>query len=140
MFVRKKKNKSSVISIQVISKQNGKSKLIKTIGSSSDKAKIKRLFIQGKKYIENYKGQQTITFSDNNFNQTIANSIQSIDIEGVNLLLGKIYTDIGFNKLNSELLKQLVLIRLSHPASKLKTTQHLKRYFSVDINEDKIYR
>lgn len=35
MFVRKKKNKSGVISIQVIEKSKGKYKVLKTIGSSS---------------------------------------------------------------------------------------------------------
>jgi len=140
MFVRKKRNKSGVISIQVISKQDGKSKLIKTIGSSSINEEIDELFLQGKHFIESYKGQQTINYPDDSFSETIANSIQSIDIEGINLLIGKIYTEVGFDKLASDLLKQLVIIRLSHPASKLKTTQHLRRYFSVEINEDKIYR
>jgi len=32
------------------------------------------------------------------------------------------------------------LVRLSHPASKLRTTHYLQRYFSVYINEDRIYR
>ena len=39
MFIRQKKNKSGVISIQVIDKSNGKYKLLKTIGSSSDQFK-----------------------------------------------------------------------------------------------------
>jgi hypothetical protein len=41
MFVRKKVNKSGSISVQVISKIKGKSKLIKTIGSSKDEDTIK---------------------------------------------------------------------------------------------------
>ncbi len=36
MFVREKVNKSGVVSVQVITKVNGKSKLVKTIGSSRD--------------------------------------------------------------------------------------------------------
>lgn len=82
----------------------------------------------------------TELFPEHDFKETVIRSIKSINIEGINLLLGKIYTSIGFDDLNSELLKQLVLVRLSHPVSKLKTTQYLKRYFSLDINEDKIYR
>ena len=34
MFIRKKRNKSGVISVQVLSKSKGKNKLLKTIGSS----------------------------------------------------------------------------------------------------------
>ena len=55
-------------------------------------------------------------------------------------MLGKIYTEIGFDKVCNDLLKQLVLVRLSHPASKLRTTHYLPRYFSVTLNEDRIYR
>jgi len=140
MFVRKKKNKSGLISIQVIDKSSGKYKLVKTIGSSSNPQEVDILYKKGEEYIRTYKGQQIILFPENNFNNTVANSIQSIDIEGINLLLGTIYSDIGFTVIGNDLLKQLVLIRLSHPASKLKTTQYLKRYFSIDIKEDKIYR
>lgn len=140
MFVRKKKNKSGVISIQVIDKSSGSYKMIKTIGSSDNAVEIERLYIKGKEFINTYQGQQTLNFSDFDFNEIVTKSIKSINIEGVNLLLGKIYSEIGFEKIDSFLLKQLVIIRLSHPASKLKTTQYLKRYFSIEINEDKIYR
>jgi len=140
MFVRKKKNKSGVVSVQVIDKSLGKYKLIKTIGSSSKVEEIDLLYKEGKKFIQNYQGQKVIEFSSSNFHDTIATSIQSIYIEGINLLLGKIYSDIGFNDINSDILKQLVIIRLSHPASKLKTSQYLKRYFEVNLSDDKIYR
>ena len=114
--------------------------MIKTIGSSDNAEEIERLYIKGKEFINTYQGQQTLNFSDFDFNEIVTKSIKSINIEGVNLLLGKIYSEIGFEKIDSFLLKQLVIIRLSHPASKLKTTQYLKRYFSIEINEDKIYR
>jgi len=42
MFVRKKKNKSGVVSVQVIDKSSGKYKVKKTIGSSSKPDEIKR--------------------------------------------------------------------------------------------------
>ena len=42
VFVRKKKNKNGVISIQVIAKVNGKSKLLKTIRSSPDLQAIEK--------------------------------------------------------------------------------------------------
>lgn len=140
MFVRKKKNKSGVVSIQVIDKSLGKYKMIKTIGSSCDADEIQLLYQQGQEYIQHYQGQHTMDFSPFNFKQTVIQSIRNISIDGIHLLLGKIYSEIGFSKVCDELLKQLVLVRLSHPSSKLKTTQHLHRYFSIDINEDRIYR
>jgi len=52
MFVRKKKNKSGVISVQIIDKSSGNYKMIKTIGSSSDEKKIEQLVELGKDWIE----------------------------------------------------------------------------------------
>ena len=140
MFVRKKKNKRGLISIQVIDKSTGSYRVVKTIGSSKVPDEITKLYNQGKDYLKTYKGQQTLNFSDSDFKETVVKSISSINIEGIDLLLGKIYSEIGFDEIDSNIFKYLVLIRLSHPASKLKTTQHLKRYFSIDINEDRIYR
>jgi len=114
--------------------------MIKTIGSSADPLEINRLYEQGVNYIQHYQGQQTIDFSIHDFRKTVKQSIHNISIEGVNLLLGKIYSEIGFDTVDSTLLKQLVLIRLSHPASKLKTSQYLQSYFATSISEDKIYR
>jgi len=140
MFVRKKKNKSGLLSVQIIDKSSGTYKVHRTIGSSKDPNAIKQFSQEGRDYIKNYQGQQVLMFPDYDFKETIKNSIKSIDIAGINLLLGKIYDDIGFDQIDTGLLKQLVLIRLSHPASKLKTAQYLKRYFAIEINEDKIYR
>ena len=140
MFVRKKKNKSGIISVQVIDKSSGRYKVIRTIGSSKDPDKVEGLYNQGLEFIQAYQGQQTLAFPAQDFKEALKNSIKSINIEGINLLLGQIYSSIGFDKVDSELLKQLVIVRLTHPASKLKTTQYLKRYFSIDISEDKIYR
>lgn len=140
MFVRKKKNKSGTISVQIIDKSSGKYKLLKTIGSSNNLDEVERLHSQGLEFIKHYEGQKTINFSQYDFKETVKHSIKNITIEGVNLLLSKIYSDIGFDKVDNNLLKQLVIIRLSHPASKLKTSQYLHRYFGLNINEDKIYR
>jgi len=43
MFVRKKKNPNGSISVQIIKKVRGRSKVVKTIGCSKDKEEIKRL-------------------------------------------------------------------------------------------------
>ena len=140
MFVRKKKNKSGVISVQIIDKSSGKYKMLKTIGSSSNPDEVEAFYQQGLDYIQQYQGQQTLDFSILDFKETVKQSIRNISIEGIHLLLGKIYSEIGFDAVCDDLLKQLVLVRLSHPASKLKTTQYLHRYFSINVKEDRIYR
>jgi len=141
MFVRKKKNKSGVISVQVIKKQSGKSKLIKTIGSSSDEKEVEELYKQGKKYIETYGGQRSLNFNDSSSTvESILSNITSHKEVGTELLLGKIFDDIGFNAIHSDIFRELVFARLSYPVSKLKTSNYLNQYKEIDIPVQKIYR
>lgn len=140
MFIRKKHNRSGSVSVQVLQKIKGQNKLIKTIGSSSNQDTIAELYQKGQDFISTYGGQQALNFFQQDFSKTLSNSIQSIDIAGIELLFGQIYDSIGFNAIDDDILRQLVLVRISHPGSKLKTSQYLRRYFSTDIQEDKIYR
>jgi hypothetical protein len=89
MFVRKKKNKSGVVSVQIIDKSSGKYKVIKTIGSSSNEAEINALYLKGKKLILQYNGQQELDF-DKPTADEIFNSIKEIKVVGTKLLIGKI--------------------------------------------------
>ena len=85
MFVRKKKNKSGIISVQVIDKSSGRYKVIRTIGSSKDPDKVEGLYNQGLEFIQAYQGQQTLAFPAQDFKEALKNSIKSINIEGINL-------------------------------------------------------
>ncbi len=141
MFVRKKINKSGSISVQVISKIKGKSKLIKTIGSSKDDNVINELIIKAKKFIDSYGGQQELDFTDNISSiKSIFNKITKHTEIGTELLLGKIYDEIGFNQIDDTILKYLVFARLVYPVSKLKTSDYLTKYKGIDIPVQQIYR
>lgn len=72
--------------------------------------------------------------------QNVLNNITSHKLVGVQLVLGKIFDEIGFNKLDDTLFKDLVLYRLVYPKSKLKTTEYLYRYEQKSYSEDDIYR
>ena len=141
MFVRKKKNKSGIVSIQVIDKSSGKYKLVKTIGSSADNSQIDLLLAQGDAYIKTYTGQREFDFThaDELFTKFIS-GISQVNVVGVDLLLSKIFDDIGFNQVKDELFRKLVIARLCFPASKLKTRDYLRQYQSYIVDEDRIYR
>jgi len=62
MFIRQKKNKSGVISIQIIDKSSGKYNVFKTIGSSKDMKKVVQLYIQAQQENERILGQTRINF------------------------------------------------------------------------------
>jgi len=141
MFVRKKKNKSGVISVQVIDKSHSKYKVLKTIGCSSDILEIEQLFQEGNNWIKSHIGQFEFDFT-NERQQTsqFLDNIDQISVSGSDLLLGKLFDDIGFNRIEDDLFNILVISRLCYPVSKLKTTEYLWRYHSLDIDVHELYR
>ena len=129
MFIRKKQNKSGVVSVQVIDKSSGKYKLIKTIESSQVATVIDNLFTEGKNWIKQRSGSLELDFNQmDTLLESFVEGISNIHIAGIELLLGKIFDEIGFNFIEDELFKKLVLARLYYPLSKLKTTEYLSRY------------
>lgn len=141
MFIRQKRNKSGVISVQVIDKSSGKYKLLKTIGSSSDKLKVNQLLTDAEVWVKQHNGLIEIDFSQTDILlEQLVGSIQQIKIVGIELLLGKVFTDIGFAAIKDALFKKLVLSRLCYPLSKLKTVDYLRRYEGFETNEMAIYR
>ncbi len=101
MFVRKKKNKSGVISVLVVDKSTGKYRLVKTIGSSKDPTEIEQLFEEGHDFIQHYRGQQTINFADQSFKDAVKQSINSITIEGIKELQSSSDFNLGVPVRNS---------------------------------------
>ncbi|MDI6802781.1 MAG: IS1634 family transposase [Bacteroidota bacterium] len=143
MFVRKKKNKSGKISIQIIDKSSGKYKVIKTIGNSDDSTIVDELYQQAKQEIKTLHGQQQFNFEINKEKELVDiffNSVEEFKLIGPELLLGKIFDQIGLNKLQDELFRHLVITRLVYPVSKLKTVDYLYKYKGISINIDKVYR
>jgi transposase len=143
MFVRKKLNKSGVISVQILDKVSGKSTLVKTIGSSSDPIEITALVIKGKQFIDTLKKQPSFYFDKNNESQLVDlffNGIKELSLVGPELLLGKLFDEIGFNAIKDELLRHLVLTRLCYPVSKLKTADYLFKYKGLFVDVESIYR
>jgi len=59
---------------------------------------------------------------------------------GPELVFGKVYNHIGYNKINSDLFRHLVIARLAFPLSKLKTIEYLYRYQGIIFDLDTVYR
>lgn len=143
MFIREKKNNTGTISVQVIDKSTGSYRVLKTIGSSSDKSEIKNFVSQGKEYIQTLTRQSGLDFllgDDTHFFNSVYQNIQSIQLLGPELVLGKLFDEIGFNKINDELFRHLVIGRLIYPVSKLKTLDYLLKYKGIAYEKDQIYR
>lgn len=141
MFLRKKKNPSGVISIQVIDKSKKKYKVLKTIGSSSDPKEIDILLNNGHQWIKNFKGQFEFRLNEDvNLTLKVLDNIQQVTVAGTELLLGNIFDQIGFSQIKDPIFRKLVIARLCFPASKLKTTELLSKYEFLEIGVQKVYR
>lgn len=141
MFVRQKRNKSGLFSVQVIDKSRGKYRVVKTMGCSDNSSELSILLAEAEAWIREQSRITEFDFDqeDKLFDQFLS-GINSIRIIGPSLLLGGIFDAIGFSAIPDELFRKLVLARLCYPASKLKTTEYLRRYEGYAIDEDQIYR
>lgn len=143
MYIRKKKNKSGTVSIQVIDKSSGKYQLIKTIGCAVDAGEEKDLMEQGERFISSLTKQSKIDFTfpeDEIFLSQVRQGVKNIFVAGPELILGKIFDQVGYGKIPHELFRHLVITRLVYPGSKLKTVDYLFRYKGAYTNKDRIYR
>lgn len=143
MFVRRKRNKSGVVSIQIIDKSSGKYSLYQTVGSSKDENEIALLVKKGNKIIQQLSGQHFFNFDLQQERQLVDlffNGIESLRLIGSELLLGKLFDEIGFNIIEDTLFRHLVITRLCYPTSKLKTTDYLFKYQGLTIDVESIYR
>jgi transposase len=144
MFVRKKKNKSGSISIQIILKTNGEYRVLKTIGCSKTKREEELMIQLANTELERISGNQSLFIEHDdivveNFVNSIANS--HVQMIGSERILGKIYQKIGYPETGCpDYFKSLVLCRLVYPGSKLKTVEYFKRHLNIDVSVYTIYR
>jgi transposase len=143
VYVRKKKNESGIISVQVIDTSGSVDRLVKTIGSAVDSARVLNLVHQAHQFIAEYTHQKEFVFntlSKDHFLSTLKTGLKKVQVIGPELILGKLFDEIGFNQITDELFRHLVLSRLTFPLSKLKTSEYLLRYQNVVVEADRIYR
>jgi len=143
MFIRQKKNKSGSVSVQILLKESGRNKLLKTMGSSSDPKEIMILKERARQELERLKGQVSLFVFEKDLHiESFISELSNAQIRtiGPELIFGKVYDHIGYNKVNNDLLRHLVIARLAFPLSKLKTIEYLYRYQGIILDLDTVYR
>ena len=134
MFIRKNKNRSGSVSIQIISKESGRYKIYKTVGSGKTDQEIEFLYQRANLELQAL-NQTTSMFIDrddaylSSFLSSLKNS--QIQVIGPELIFGKIYDAIGFNQIENDLFRHLVITRLFQPGSKLKTIDYMNRFLNI---------
>lgn len=144
MFVRKKRNKSGSVSVQVIDKTKAY-RVLKTIGSSKDPEEISRMVEIGKVFIARRSKQYSLFPKEQKSNAAVLDFVRHVQYSqirtvGPELILGKIFDQIGFDEIPEQLFRDIVIARLVCPASKAKTVDYLYRYQGKTVSTQSIYR
>ena len=137
--MRKKRNHSGSVSIQIIQKQQGKYTVVKTLGSSKEEEEIDRLFKQAQESIPRLFNQITLYDDPPNLPRVDELSNDDIRVVGPELVFGKIFDYIGFGQIPDQLFKDLVISRITHPGSKLQLSEYLRENNRREISADNIY-
>jgi len=145
MYVRKKKNRSGTISVAVVDKSSGRYHEIKNFGTAISEDEAEVLYDKACMWIHAYCGQQELDFEDSKGRELeeterVIDNMDAVLINGTQLLLNLIYDKIGFNCIPDEILRHLVIARVSQPMSKLATTEYLKSHYDQDVDLNHIYR
>ena len=141
MFVRKKPNRSGKTSVVVVEKRSGKTCYVKTIGISSYPKEINKLYLQGQKWIaeqlvlEHYRNAKEKYVVGN-----LLSKVENILLNGSKMILNPLFKNIGFDTINDDILRHLVVSRICHPQSKVATVDYLKSCFDEDVDLNRIYR
>jgi len=129
--------------VQVIDKSLGFYRVVKNIGSSSDEQDVLKLKKLAREFILSFEGQQNLSFglpADADFYESVYESIQNVQLLGPEIVLGKIFDQIGFGEIPEDLFRHLVISRLIYPVSKLKTIDYLQKYKGISLHVNEIYR
>ena len=145
MFARKKRNRSGSISVVVVSKRHGKFVEVKNFGTVHSEEDAHALYLKAKSWIVSNGGQLSLDFEnkcgrERDETERVVSNISSLLINGTQILLNHIYDSIGFHVLGDDVLRHLVVARVSQPGSKLATVEYLKSYYDEDVDLNRIYR
>lgn len=131
------------MSIQIIDKSAGHYRMIETIGSSGDEVEISGLLVVGQARISELTGQSELNLVNEDekiFVEEYFSNIRDLRLVGPEMLLGRIFNEIGFNRIREDLFRQLVITRLVYPVSKLKTCDYLQKYRGISLSVQQVYR
>lgn len=65
--------------------------------------------------------------------------VEQVSLAGPELVLGRLYDDIGFDTIKDELFRHMVIARLCYPVGKLKTIDYLHHCKGVSIDAERIF-
>src|SRR3989344_3126045 len=139
MRVRKVKTASGKYALQVVSKHLGKLSVHKHIGSYGNEVEKENLTHKAWDYIQKSTGQLSILDTITKVNLSDIAITQNRPLFVYELLSG-VYDKLGLSNYPDLLLKDLIIARLFHPASKLRLQGALYEEFGRFYGKRTMYR
>ena len=135
----------------MVEKVKGKMNELTTIGIARTQEEIDSLIMKGRKWIDEEQERRhprLDLFGEERKKcdaellsaEQMLSCITNISINGADLILDRVFDNVGFNRIDDEVFRRLVKARLSYPASKAATVEYLKNHFDEDVSLSKIYR
>ena len=144
--IRTTKTGSKNTAVQVVSRKNRKTKIIKHIGTAKDQEELHRLLILANQYI--IKENKSTPLFPEVFG--LSKGSHLIAVENLKFItayhkfahefLSFFYDCNGFNNLDNNLLKDLTIIRIIEPASKIRSMELIKEYFGIKYSKNIMYK
>src|SRR3972149_1846000 len=144
--IRKVKTASGKTAIQVVSREGlfRRTKILKHFGSASNKTEIDNLLVLAQKFL--VEQEKTMPLFPELFEPPKYDLVSRQHIKaksGKHMFayefLDKYYKLNGFESLNNKLLKDLVIMRIIEPCSKLRSISLLSKYFGVVYPKNSLY-
>ena len=126
-------------------KRHGKSREVKIFGTADTDEEVSKLYADAQHWLQTNGNQLPIDFEDERGREReetrrVIGNMDAVLLNGTQLLLGQVYDRIGFSQVPDEILRHLVIARVSQPRSKLATVAYLKSYYDEDVDLNHIYR
>ena len=155
--IRKKKNSSGSISIQIIDRKNRGYKVVETIGCSKDESEIEILYQKALSRVDELENNLFYASKDKIAQEQLAKTLSCITNENIipigdELIYGRVFKELGCDAVFTEnlhikkkenkqfLFKALVISRILYPGSKLYLVDYLEHFKKQTISTDTIYR
>ena len=145
MFIRKRKNASGSTTVAAVEKRGGRKKEVRIFGTAYSEEEVARLCDYASHWMLQDNGQTAMDFDGGRVREReetlrVVDNMDAVLLNGTQLLLGNVYDSIGFNQIPDEILRHLVIARVSQPRSKMATVEYLKSYYDEDVDLSRIYR
>lgn len=140
MKIRVVKTASNAKAVQVVQYQNNKRKVIKHFGSAHSEDSLNELMVMAEEYIKDFSGQLSVFADANPNNLLLINQCEFIGVKYRFFYqqICAILEEIKLTQIHG-LVRDLAIIRLFEPASKLRSLDLMEQYLGLQYSRKNYY-